>query len=84
MLRARGRTQVGTIAGVAFRALLRPAGDAEVDLISSNGGAPRGAPAGGGCVHRLVGPRPRAVPGDRVEVPTAVTRQAAWVARGHW
>ncbi len=35
MLRARGRTQVGTIAGVAFRALLRPAGDAEVEVLTA-------------------------------------------------
>ena len=33
MFRAGGRTQVGTIAGVAFRALLRPAGDAEVEAL---------------------------------------------------
>ena len=34
MLRARGRT-VGTIAGDAFRALLRPAGDAEVEVLTA-------------------------------------------------
>jgi hypothetical protein len=35
MFRARGRTRVGTIAGVAFRALLRPAGDAGVEVLTS-------------------------------------------------
>ncbi len=35
MLRARGRAQVGTTTSVAFRALLWPAGDTEVEVLTA-------------------------------------------------